>query len=290
MSVDIINTVKKKIKEAKIKGSLDLSSMPFYNTLFYYIDYSEESKDCLTKMLKCYANKDDDSCRIIQYTDDNSTTQEQTTCKNFILKIGSLNPNQFNFSNLILDNFDYVKIYISRVSEGFFLYNGQLVMTDLELTRSQLDNLVFNANQFYGDLDVIIEYRLTLGDYITETCQFTISLESNENQPPTVGDITLYRDNRSITVITLDMLTNMLTPPYNDPENDILDSIRVEEVSTANEGIYYYNNNPLFAGLVISRQDIINGLLEHRSANTNSISSDTFNFSVRDSGSMQWVS
>ena len=86
------------------------------------------------------------------------------------------------------------------------------------------------------------------------------------------------------------MFTSSLTPPYNDPEGDLIDAIRIDEISTANLGQFLYNNIPVTAGQIITREDIAAGLFTHVAANQDDIYGDVFDFSARDEGSQQWVS
>lgn len=110
-----------------------------------------------------------------------------------------------------------------------------------------------------------------------------------ENNPPTIGDIAVTADNRAETILTLDMFTTQMKPPYNDPEGDLIDAIRIDSISSANEGIFYYDNNPIEVGDIITREDISSGLFKHIGPNIDSLSGDSMEFSARDEGSQKWV-
>lgn len=110
------------------------------------------------------------------------------------------------------------------------------------------------------------------------------------NQPPTIGDRNIYKDNRAVTVFSLSDFTSLLEPPYSDPEGDLIDAIRIDEVSTANQGQYLYFGSPVSVGQIIPASDISDGHFTHEGANVNTIQTDSINFSVRDSGSMQFIS
>lgn len=110
-----------------------------------------------------------------------------------------------------------------------------------------------------------------------------------ENLPPTIGDIAVEADNRETTVLTLQMFTSDMAPPYNDPENDLIDAIRIDSISEANKGVFYFDVNPIQVGDIITRQDISNGLFVHIGANIDTIAGDSIGFSARDTGSKIWV-
>jgi hypothetical protein len=109
------------------------------------------------------------------------------------------------------------------------------------------------------------------------------------NQPATIGDNTVVTSNRSILTLTLDMFTTNLTPPYNDPDGDLIDAIRLDEISTANKGKFYLNGVEVVTNQIITREDINAGLFTYESPNQNDIWSDAFNFSARDEGTLEWV-
>lgn len=117
----------------------------------------------------------------------------------------------------------------------------------------------------------------------------TVNRAASINQPATIGDNTIIVDNRTILTFTLNMFTDNLSPPYNDPENDLIDAIRIDEISTANLGQFKLNNIDLIEGDIISREDIEGGLFTYESPNRDDIYSDSFNFSARDEGSQIWV-
>lgn len=124
----------------------------------------------------------------------------------------------------------------------------------------------------------------------SNTATLTVNRTGGENQPPTIGDNTQIVDNRAVTTFTLAMFTTQLAPPYNDPEGDLIDAIRIDEISTANQGVFKLNGITITEGQIITREDLNAGLFTHEAANVDTISSDVFSFSARDEGSQIWVS
>lgn len=116
----------------------------------------------------------------------------------------------------------------------------------------------------------------------------TVDRTTSSNQPADAGDAFYLVGNNVTTIITLAMVTSSLTPEYSDPENDLLDAIRIKEISTANQGIFYYNGLPLEEGDVITREDLNNNLFTHIGPNISSIASDVIRFEYRDEGSFIW--
>lgn len=116
-----------------------------------------------------------------------------------------------------------------------------------------------------------------------------INSKYQDNLPPTIGDVTITVDNRAVTTIELEMILGFMGPPYNDPEGDPIESIRIDSISINNKGRLLFDGNEVTEGLIMSRTDIAEGLLVHIGPDSNAITNDTFNFSVRDVGSMTWV-
>lgn len=118
---------------------------------------------------------------------------------------------------------------------------------------------------------------------------FTINSQSYVNLPPSqVGDNTISVANRSTTVLTLAMFTTQTTPVYTDPENDPVIDVRIDTLPA--DGELQLNGTPVTVGQVISVTDINNSLLTFVSPNQDALDSDTFTFSLRDSGSGQFSS
>lgn len=118
---------------------------------------------------------------------------------------------------------------------------------------------------------------------------FTLSIGAYVNLAPTcVGDNTIIAANRATTVLTLAMFTTGTTPAYNDPEGDPVDALRVDTLATT--GTLQYNGINMIAGDVVSAADINLGLFTHVAPNQDALVTASFNFSLRDTGSGQWVS
>lgn len=110
-----------------------------------------------------------------------------------------------------------------------------------------------------------------------------------ENLPPTIGDIAIEAENREVTTITLQMFTTDMAPPYNDPEGDLIDAIRIDSISSGNKGKFYFDSNEIQIGDIITKQELQNGLFIHIGANIDTIAGDIIGFSARDTGSLIWV-
>lgn len=114
---------------------------------------------------------------------------------------------------------------------------------------------------------------------------FTITSEAYINMPPSViGDYSLTILNRAEETLTSGMFTNLTTPPYQDPEGDAPQAIRVDSLPST--GTLMFNTNPVTIGQIITIADINLNKLKYVAPNTNSPATATFNFSVRDIGSM----
>lgn len=222
----------------------------------------------------------------------NEPTVNLNIYEDYNLELNKITENG-NFVDANGDSLDSIYIYVTEITTGTLSISGAkaILVDDIYIKASDFSKLVYT--QTPGTYTVNIPFRVqdnNINPLFSPKYNYIINVDTVavENQPATIGDITLYPDNRAITTITLDMLTNQLNPPYNDPEGDLLDAIRIDEISTANQGQFYYDGVVIIEGLIILRQDIIDEKLEHRSANVDDVTSDVFNFSVRDAGSGQW--
>ncbi len=119
---------------------------------------------------------------------------------------------------------------------------------------------------------------------------FQVTFEAYVNRPPsTVGDYSTTVDNRVSTVLTPAMFTTLTTPVYSDPEGDAAQAIRIDSLAT-NGAVLKLNSNPVTVGQVITIATIANNTLTLQGPNQDAVATSTFNFSVRDVGSMQFTS
>lgn len=197
------------------------------------------------------------------------------------------------FSDPDGDNPKTVRI-ITLPSQVFIQWNGVDINAGFEFDINNISNLTFTRDILLNDTD---SFTFQISDdndnplfSNVATASFLIEPVVRENQPATIGDQAIVVDNRVTTILTLEMFTSQLQPPYNDPENDLIDAIRINEISTANKGSYLFNNVEVTEGQIISREDLNGELFTHVGANQDDIYSDVIDFSARDEGSLIWVS
>lgn len=127
----------------------------------------------------------------------------------------------------------------------------------------------------------------------SNTVSMTVTVEDivtvPGNEPAVIGDRAQYSGNRVVTVMSVADFTTQTIAPYFDPEANDLDAIRIDEISTANTGVYYYLGSPVATGQIITNAELSVGAFYHEGPDSNSITTDSFNASVRDTGSMIWV-
>lgn len=111
-----------------------------------------------------------------------------------------------------------------------------------------------------------------------------------ENQPATIGDIEIRVGGGTTTKITLEHFTSHANPPYNDPENDLIDAIRIDKIYPDNNGTFLYKGSPVVTNQIITREDIQAGHLVHQGVNPDDYKTDGLSFSLRDEGSGKWIS
>lgn len=135
--------------------------------------------------------------------------------------------------------------------------------TDIECIKNNIEN---NMGQF----------SVQFGQYINKA-------------PDVVGNYSTTADNRSTKTLTPAMFTTLTTPAYHDPEGDAAQAVRIDSLAT-NGATLTYNNNPVTVGQIITITDIAANMLKITGPNQDAIANSIFNFSVRDSGSMQFTS
>lgn len=120
---------------------------------------------------------------------------------------------------------------------------------------------------------------------------FSIQFGAYVNQPPSVvGNYNAgTQNNRATLTLTVGMFTNLTTPPYADPENDPAQAIRVDTLAT-NGAILTLDNVAVTVGQIILISDIAAAKLKISGPDQNALANSSFNFSVRDTGSMQFTS
>ena len=179
-------------------------------------------------------------------------------------------------------------------ANGELYFNGSLVTVgqvinvsqNVYLTYVRNNNAAFSTSFNYSAYDNHPQVPLE-----SNTVSATLNcLEIvPENQPATVGDTSLYVDNREVMVFTLADFTSLADPQYFDPEGDNLDAIRIDKVSNTNEGEFLLYGTPVVVNQVISASEISSGAFVYTAPNINSIKTDVIEVSIRDTGSMQWV-
>ena len=202
--------------------------------------------------------------------------------------------NDGTFSAVTIDRTDLdglsIKFSTSATTGNVFGENS----SSITIQRQDLANWALYVRASTTDLVNTITYNfvdIVDGQSVSSnTATLTINRTASANQPATIGDNTIGVDNRAVTVLTLAMFTTQLTPPYNDPEGDLIDAIRLDEISTANQGTFLVSGIAVTEGQIITRETIDAGLFTHEAANVDAISSDVFSFSARDEGSQIWVS
>ena len=197
-----------------------------------------------------------------------------------------------NFSDPDGDSYGNVMV-ATLPSQGFLLYNGQEVSTNTLILDTTLleywilfnEQLVINTSFYFRTADNNSQNPMWSS---AQTITFTRDADTGDNLQATVGDNAIYAENGATTILIPSMFTDG-NPAYSDPENDPLDSIRVDRIGTNNSGTYNYNGVAVTIGQIISSTELSAGAFVHVGASTNDISSDIIEFSVRDTGSLIWV-
>lgn len=121
---------------------------------------------------------------------------------------------------------------------------------------------------------------------------FTVPFDAYVNQPPSqVGNYTHPTPvvNGGTLVLTPSMFTTLTVPVYQDPEGDLAQAIRVDTLPT-NGATLRLSGVAVTTGQVILISAIAAGNLTLVGPSNINLTNTLWNFSVRDTGSMQFVS
>jgi len=114
----------------------------------------------------------------------------------------------------------------------------------------------------------------------------TLDIAAQVNQPPSSsGWLSLALAYNQLYVFTLANFTTETTPPYADPESDILESIRV--TSLPNQGVLTLSAVPINVNDVITAAQLTGGLFKYQAdaGDTDGYSDSIMTFTVSDVGS-----
>lgn len=317
----LIASTSKAATQATKTGKLNLSIISLYNMIAYYVEFTRGKQewnqehayliDKLVRLKYMYPKVLCNYKTVLPGEGTSPPTNTAPVVDNNSYDMLATSLYQFKVSDFTLNYTDaeshpykFLTIYpnanagvdgsLAITSGGAQLTNpitinieGLAGTTLIDLYYTRIDPAAFGPDT--------IDFKVSDNpiDYLySATKTFSISATIAEvvgNQPATIGDNTIYADNRETTVLTLAMFTTGLTPPYNDPEADLIDAIRIDEISDANVGLFYYNGTAIQVGDIITREELAAGDLIHIGPDQDAISSDVFNFSARDEGSQIWV-
>ena len=317
----IVTSTSKAADKAAKTGKLNMDIIGLYNLIAYYVEftrgreeYNQEHAFLLDKLITLRYDFPDILCnykgKVTTYT---STVVVNTapSVEGVIVDLFGNESYQFtvadftdNYSDAQNQPYKYLLVNPATQPNGGLKTgpSGETdvivpIIFDIEgLNSTDTINLWFKrdtTSSFTGQDFVTFRISDNPEDYLysaeaTNSIQATLA-SGEDNLPATIGDNTIYVDNRAVTILTLPMFTSQLTPPYNDPEADLIDAIRIDEISTANVGVFKLNGTEISENDIITREDLNAGLFTHEGPDQDAISSDVFNFSARDEGSQIWV-
>lgn len=319
-----ITSVAKAVINAKKTGKLNLKIVQIFNLFKYYIDFAESVKtlgittfneDIITlkkEIAKLQYKYPDIICnyKVVLPNDPLAinVTNNAPTVSDTVLNIGGVVTQQLKVSDFILnfadiDNDSYKSILIlpSLSASGDFIYQGNIVINVITINveglslSADIPNLVYTRNNTAVFGPIISNFRVSdnnINSLFSSTKTISISATGQDgiNQPPLdIGDNTIFVTNQVTTILTLTMFTTNLTPPYNDPEGDLIDAIRIIDISNSNKGIFKLSGIAIVDNQIITREDISANNFTHEGPTQDAISSDVFQFQARDEGSQIWV-
>ncbi len=301
-----VTSVKNISKKLDYYGDANLENITLLRLIYKYAQYSSSNNQlrCLDKMVAELQRSDKDICLERQSLKSFAINNNQTIPVNLIPdkpiidtlsitledQVYEFSEGEF-FSTYSADN-EYGPQSFSIISlpdTGQLLYNGSPVEINTSYTDSSLITYIRD-----GESDYVTTFNFTVLDSNpeipslsnTSICYVDVLEITQPNQPATADDNNIYVDNRAITVMTV----SMFTLNYSDPDGDSLDSIRIDVISSDNDGEFLYYGTPVAPGQIITVNELNAGAFIHSAPDENTINTDSINVSIRDTGSMIWTS
>jgi hypothetical protein len=322
----LVTSINKQIEKSKVYGKLDLSVLYFFNLVMYYIDYTNDvvvlnTHNRKLKELAYYlkykypnilCNYKIISPIAVLSGDNTAPTVEDFDLDidgNRVINIG-IEPFIENYEDVDNDIYKNLLILPNNLNTGKLFFNGVEITAPIELSILPVKNIggrttVFDLRyvvpleddtstiprEYKGEVNDSFDFKVSDSKNLfstTKTATITNSVYV-ENEPAEIGDVFITTSNRTELTLDLTMFTNLMSPPYSDPENDLIDAIRIDGISSSNQGVFLLNGIAIQEGDIITREDLIAGDFKHVGPNVDSISTDTIDFSARDEGSLIWV-
>ena len=307
----IVTSANKAVNLTKVKGGLNLEKVRLYSLQYYYLDFTEGNpllttenalfKDALFKLKYKYPKEICNYKELVGFIPTIPVANIAPVVIDIEIDLGGNDDYDFTFAdfNAAFSDADgdlpnTVKITKSDSPDFDLYFSSDLVTASIfEVPFNQIAKLaVVRTNFNIFTADVAAAFRISDSSDYSNSADILVEATSatgEGNLPATIGDAALSVQNRVTTVLTLAMFTSGLTPPYNDPEADLIDAIRVDEVSTANSGEFQFNAVAVSEGQIITREDLIEELFTHIGPDVITVETDAINFSARDEGSLIWV-
>ena len=194
------------------------------------------------------------------------------------------------------DAAEAIKI-ISLPSLGSLTLSSFPVNINDEINTTSIDsgNLVYTpVNNTSGYTDSDFEFTISdvgSGLFTLNSNPIILEVGSEVNNPPSsVGSLTLQIDNRSSHTFTLDNFTTETTPAYSDPEGDSASTLRINSLPL--NGVIFLNGSAVTStgfNIDLNSEVSLGNLIYQSNQSTDSAYSDSFNFSIADSGSGEFT-
>lgn len=305
-----LESVSRLDKRLKYYGEGDVTEITLLKMIYKYATYSAEYKDLQTldKMVSLLQQKDNNICLNVLpgtsfFPEDSgggSTPAVSTNNAPTISGSSITVPGQ-TFSSFVIADFttdfadvdgdSFGNVIIKTLpANGTLTYNLLPVTVNQTIAKSSIGSLIYtrSVDTAYGTSFTFAIFDDNQNPAQSSAVAMTVTVEA-VNAVAVIGDNTIYPANRVETILTLAMFTTDTTLAYSDAEGDLLDAIRIVEISLENQGTYYIEGVAISVGDVITREQMNAGNFKHVGPDSNSISSDVFEFEGRDEGSLTWV-
>lgn len=305
-----LESVSRLDKRLKYYGEGDVTEITLLKMIYKYATYSAEYKDLQTldKMVSLLQQKDNDICLNVLpgtsfFPEDNGGGSTPVTVTNNAPTISGSSitvPGQ-TFSSFVIADFttdfadvdgdSFGNVIIKTLpANGTLTYNLLPVTVNQTIAKASIGSLIYtrSVDTAYGTSFTFAIFDDNQNPAQSSAVAMTVTVEA-VNAVAVIGDNTIYPANRVETILTLAMFTTDTTLAYSDAEGDLLDAIRIVEISLENQGTYYIEGIAISVGDIITREQMNAGSFKHVGPDSNSISSDVFEFEGRDEGSLTWV-
>lgn len=194
-------------------------------------------------------------------------------------------------------NMCMLELYLMDIINDYLTNCNSICLSKLQIAKLYtIYSTLMNKTDYICKIRESAKYNsykpnnININNYFNEMATFNININSQQNLPPSeVGDGSVTTAHATTVVFTRNDFTSNTTPPYEDPEGDAAELLKV--ITLPSNGLLKLNGANVTANQIIDFSDIDSGLLSYQpDPNTTTARVEGFTFAIADSGSLTFTS